>query len=64
MLKRTLIGLIRSHDGTGEKAKDPALKTRYYKLSMDQVWDEVTNMFKKMNGYKLLHEVRNVGKSL
>jgi hypothetical protein len=61
LLKRTLIGLIRSHETTGEKAKDPALKTRYYKLSMDQVWDEVTNMFKKMNGYKLLHEVRNVG---
>jgi uncharacterized protein (DUF1499 family) len=61
LLKRTLIGLIRSHEGTGEKAKDPALKTRNYKLSMDQVWDEVTNMFKKMNGYKLLHEVRNVG---
>ncbi|OXM84126.1 DUF1499 domain-containing protein [Paenibacillus rigui] len=61
MLKRTLIGLIRSHETTGEKAKDPALKTRYYKLSMDQVWDEVTNMFKKMNGYKLLHEVRSVG---
>lgn len=61
MLKRTLIGLIRSHETTGEKAKDPALKTRYYKLSMDQVWDEVTNMLKKMSGYKLLHEVRNVG---
>ncbi|NOU97941.1 DUF1499 domain-containing protein [Paenibacillus sp. LMG 31456] len=61
MLKRTLIGLIRSHETTGEKAKDPALKTRYYKLSKDQVWDEVTNMFKKMNGYKLLHEVKNVG---
>jgi hypothetical protein len=61
LLKRTLIGLIRSHETTGEKAKDPALKTRYYKLSMDEVWDEVTNMFKKMNGYKLLHEVRNVG---
>jgi hypothetical protein len=61
LLKRTLIGLVRSHDATGEKAKDPALKTHYYKLSMDQVWDEVTNMFKKMNGYKLLHEVRNVG---
>ncbi|MFE5319096.1 DUF1499 domain-containing protein [Paenibacillus sp. NPDC056579] len=61
MLKRTLIGLIRSHETTGERAKDPALKTRYYKLNMDQVWDEVTNMFKKMNGYKLLHEVRNVG---
>jgi hypothetical protein len=61
LIKRTLIGLVRSHDGTGEKAKDPALKTRYYKLSKDQVWDEVTNMFKKMNGYKLLHEVKNVG---
>jgi hypothetical protein len=61
LLKRTLIGLIRSHETTGEKAKDPALKTRYYKLSMDQAWDEVVNMLKKLNGYKLLHEVRSVG---
>ncbi|MDQ1909785.1 DUF1499 domain-containing protein [Paenibacillus sp. GD4] len=61
MLKRTLIGLIRSHETTGEKAKDPALKTRYYKISMDQAWDEIINMFKKLNGYKLLHEVRSVG---
>lgn len=61
MLKRTLIGLIRSHETTGEKAKDPALKTRYYKMSMDQAWDEIVNMLKKLNGYKLLHEVRSVG---
>jgi hypothetical protein len=61
LLKRTLIGLIRSHETTGEKAKDPALKTRYYKISKDQAWDEIVNMFKKLNGYKLLHEVRNVG---
>ncbi|GLI05368.1 MULTISPECIES: DUF1499 domain-containing protein [Paenibacillus] len=61
MLKRTLIGLIRSHETTGEKAKDPALKTRYYKISKDQAWDEVVNMFKKLSGYKLLHEVKNVG---
>jgi hypothetical protein len=61
LLKRTLIGLIRSQETTGERAKDPALKTRYYKLSKDEVWDEVTNMFKKMNGYKLLHEVKSVG---
>jgi hypothetical protein len=61
LLKRTLIGLIRSHETTGEKAKDPALKTRYYKISMDQAWDEIINMFKKLNGYKLLHEVRSVG---
>lgn len=61
MLKRTLIGLIRSQETTGEKAKDPALKTRYYKISRDQAWDEVVNMFKKLSGYKLLHEVKNVG---
>lgn len=60
-MKRTLIGLIRSHETTGEKARDPLLKTRYYKISMDQAWDEIINMFKKLSGYKLLHEVRNVG---
>jgi hypothetical protein len=61
LLKRTLIGLIRSHETTGEKAKDPALKTRYYKISRDQLWDEVVTMFKKLKGYKLLHEVKSVG---
>ncbi len=47
MLKRTLVGFIRSHETTGEKAKDPALKTRYYKISMDQAWDEIINLLKK-----------------
>ena len=61
MLKRTLIGIIRSHELTGEKAKDPNLKTRYYKLSMDKVWDEVVRVISKKPGYKLLHEVKNVG---
>lgn len=61
MLKRTLIGLIRSHEQTGEKAKDPALKTRYYRLSRDKAWDEVVGVISKMRGYKVLHEVKNVG---
>lgn len=61
MLKRTLIGLVRSHETTGERARDPLLKTRYYKLPKDQVWDEITAMLKKTPGYKLLHEVKNVG---
>jgi uncharacterized protein (DUF1499 family) len=61
LLKRSLIGLVRSFESTGEKAKDPALKTRHYKLSKDQVWDEVSSMLKKLNGYKILHEVKNVG---
>jgi uncharacterized protein (DUF1499 family) len=59
--KRTLIGLIRSHETTGEKARDPLLRTRYYKLSKEKAWDEVVNTLNKMRGYKVLHEVKNVG---
>lgn len=61
MLKRTLVGIVRSQETTGEKAKDPALRTRYYKLPSDQVWNEVVTLIKKTPGYKLLHEVKNVG---
>lgn len=64
MLKRTLIGLVRSHETTGEKARDPLLKTRYFKLPKEQVWEEVTAVLKKTPGYKLLHEVPNVGEIL
>lgn len=61
MLKRTLAGIIRSHELTGDRARDPLLKTRYYKLPKDQVWEEVTAVLKKTPGYRLLHEVKNVG---
>lgn len=55
------MGLLRSFEQTGEKAKDPVLKTRYYKLSKDKLWDEVVSTLSKMPGYKILHEVKNVG---
>ncbi|MCR8659128.1 DUF1499 domain-containing protein [Paenibacillus endoradicis] len=61
MLKRTLIGLVRSFDGTGDRVKDPALKSHVYKLSKDKAWDEVVSILKKMQGYRLLHEVQSVG---
>lgn len=61
MLKRMLVGLIRSHEVTGDKARDPALKTRYYKLPKDKLWEEVTSLLKKLPKYTLLHEVKNVG---
>ena len=60
-LKRTLVGLFRSHDGTSDRAKDPALKTRYYTLSRDKAWDEVSATLKKIPGFKVLHEVQSVG---
>jgi len=61
MLKRILIGLVRSIESTGEKAKDPFLKTRYFRLSKDKLWDEVISVIKKMKGYKIIHEVPTVG---
>ncbi|NIK67442.1 MULTISPECIES: DUF1499 domain-containing protein [unclassified Paenibacillus] len=61
MLKRTLIGLLRSHEATGDKAKDPLLKSHIYKLSKEKAWEEVLSTLKKMQGYKLLHEVKSVG---
>lgn len=61
LLRRTLVGIIRSHEQTGEKVSDPLLKTRYYKISKDKAWDEVVAIVKKMPKYKLLHEVKNVG---
>ncbi|RJE89816.1 DUF1499 domain-containing protein [Paenibacillus sp. 1011MAR3C5] len=61
MLKRTLIGLLRSHEQTGDKAKDPLLKSHFYKLSKDKAWEEVLSTLKKMQGYKVLHEVQSVG---
>lgn len=61
MLKRMFIGLIRSHEVTSDKAKDPALKTRYYKLPKDKLWEEVVSLLKKLPKYTVLHEVKNVG---
>ena len=61
MLKRNLIGIVRSFEGTGDRVKDPALKSHLYKLSKDKAWEEVVSVLKKMQGYRLLHEVQSVG---
>jgi len=61
LLKRNLIGIVRSFEGTGDRVKDPALKSHLYKLSKDKAWEEVVSVLKKMQGYRLLHEVQSVG---
>lgn len=61
MLKRTLIGIFRSFESTGEKKADRNLRTRYYKLSRDKIWDELVGLINKKPGYKVLYEVKNVG---
>lgn len=60
-IKRTLIGIFRSQEGTSDRAKMPEMKTRYYQLSKDNIWEEVTSTLKKIPGYKVLHEVQSVG---
>ncbi|MHA0857929.1 DUF1499 domain-containing protein [Paenibacillus sp. CMAA1364] len=60
-LKRVLTGIVRSQEGTGDRVKDPKMKTRYYNLSKDKTWEEVTSTLKKIPGYKVLHEVPTVG---
>ncbi len=60
-LKRTLTGIFRSQEGTSDRAKVPELKTRYYQLSKDKIWEEVSSTLKKVPGYKVLHEVQSVG---
>ena len=61
MLKRILIGIFRSIETTGEKAKDPKLKSHYYKLSKEKLMEETAAVIKKLRGYKIIHEVPNVG---
>lgn len=60
-LKRTLAGIFRSQDGTSDRAKLPELRTRYYQLSKDKLWEEVSSTLKKIPGFKVLHEVPSVG---
>ena len=59
--KRTLIGIFRSQEGTSDRAKMPELRTRYYQLSKEKCWEEVSSTLKKIPGYKVLHEVPSVG---
>jgi uncharacterized protein (DUF1499 family) len=61
LLKRTLIGIIRSHESTSEQPKFPGLNSRHFKLPKDKLYDEVLAIVKKYPGLKLIHDARNVG---
>ena len=61
MLKRVLWGIFRSIESTSERARDPKLKSHHYRLSKEKLMEEAAAVLKKMRGYKLTHEVPNVG---
>lgn len=60
-LKRTIVGIVRSYETSSDRAKDPKLKTHYYQMSKEKAWEDITSTLKKIKGYKILHEVQNVG---
>ncbi|NDI36414.1 DUF1499 domain-containing protein [Chengkuizengella sediminis] len=60
MLKRNLIGLFRSFEQTGDKAKYPGLETRTFKVPKDKLWDELIYVLKQ-HKIKIVHEVKSVG---
>ncbi|MDP5274542.1 DUF1499 domain-containing protein [Chengkuizengella axinellae] len=60
MLKRNLIGLFRSFEQSGDKAKYPGLETRIFKQPKDKLWEELIYVLNKEK-YKIVHEVKSVG---
>jgi len=64
LLKRTLVGVFRSMESTGEKPRYPGLESRHFKLPKDKLYDEILAIVKKYPGLKLVHEVKSVGEIL
>lgn len=64
MLKRTLVGIFRSMETTGEKPRYPGLESRHFKLPKDKLYEEILAIVKKYPGLKLVHEVKSVGEIL
>lgn len=60
-MKRFLLGLMRSYAQTSDKATDLLLRSHYYRMSTDNIWEEIVSTLKKMQGYKVLHTVESVG---
>ncbi len=61
MFKRIFKGLIRSHEQSDERATDPVLKTRYYKVMKDKAWDEIMAVMNALPGYQFCFELKKSG---
>ena len=49
------------YGGDQRSSQGSQIKTRYYNLSKERAWEEVSSTLKKIPGYKVLHEVPSVG---
>lgn len=59
---RTLTGIWKSREETGEKAKSPELKTRYYKERKDRLMDIIQRVVRnKLPKWNIVHISENRG---
>ena len=49
---------------TSDRAKDPTLRSRYYRLSRERIWPMIMETLANMPDCKITHEVQNVGEVL
>ncbi|MEK3890126.1 hypothetical protein [Bacillus sp. FSL K6-3431] len=62
---RILTGLWKNSTETGDKAKDPNLKTRYYKISKRKLLDRITFVVNnKLKGWSITHVDQDRGEML
>jgi hypothetical protein len=61
LIKRMLVGLIRSYAQSDDFAMDPEMKTRYYKMSRDKVMEEIKLALEKSPGLEFCFEINNAG---
>ncbi|MFK4998355.1 hypothetical protein ACI2OX_16650 [Bacillus sp. N9] len=62
---RILTGLWRNSTETSDRAKDPKLKTRYYKTSKRNMIEKITYIVNnKLNGWSLTHVDEERGEML
>lgn len=64
MWQRTFVGLMRSHELSNDKSRNPMLRSHYYKLSRKEAFEHVVSVLKKMQNYKVIDTVQEYGEIL
>ena len=63
-MARFLRGLYRSIEQTTDRSADLSLRSRYYRLSKEQIWPVVLEALANEKDLRLTHEVKNAGEIL
>lgn len=61
MIGRVIKGLWKNTEETSDQAKNPILKTSYYKASKGKVWDEIIAAISNKKQYRVIHTSKEMG---